>query len=48
MISKLDNGREFNVQADQAQFDKLKEGDRVKVAYRVGKYAGTVWSSEIK
>jgi hypothetical protein len=37
-----------NVQADQACFEKLKEGDRVKVSYRIGKYTGTVWDSEIR
>ena len=47
-VRMIDGGRQFNVQADQAQFDKLKEGDRVKVSYRVGKYTGTVWDSEIR
>ena len=43
----IDDGRTFNVQADQGQFDKLKEGDRVRVRYRIGKYTKTVWSAEI-
>ena len=47
-VRMINDGRQFNVQADQAQFDKLKEGDRVKVAYRIGKYTGTVWDSEIR
>jgi len=47
-VRMIDDGRRFNVQAEKAQFDKLKEGDRVKVSYRIGKYTGTVWDSEIK
>lgn len=47
-VRMIDGGRQFNVQADQARFEKLKEGDRVKVSYRVGKYTGTVWDSEIR
>ena len=47
-VRMIDGGRQFNVQADQAQFDKLREGDRVKVSYRIGKYTGTVWDSEIR
>jgi hypothetical protein len=47
-VRTIDGGRQFNVQADRAQFDKLKEGDRVKVSYRIGKYTGTVWDSEIR
>lgn len=40
--------RIFNVPADQAQFSKLKEGDRVKVKYRIRKYTNSVWSAEIE
>ncbi len=29
-VRMLDDGRTLNVQADQGQFDKLKEGDRVR------------------
>ena len=43
----LDNGRRIQVHADQAQWEKLRENDRVKVTYRVGKYTGTVWGAEI-
>ena len=46
-VRMIDDGRTFNVQADQGQFDKLKEGDRVRVKYRIGKYTKTVWSAEI-
>lgn len=42
------DGRTFNVQTDQAHFGKLKEGDKVRVTYRIGKYTNTVWSAEIK
>jgi hypothetical protein len=47
-VRMIDDGRTFNVQAEQAQFDKLKEGHRVKVRYRIGKYTKTVWGSEIE
>lgn len=47
-VRMIDGGRQFNVQADQARFEKLKEGDRVKVSYRIGKYTGTVWDSEVR
>ena len=47
-VRVINNRRQFNVLASRLQFDKLKEGDRVQVAYRVGKYTGTVWASEIK
>jgi len=40
-------GRSFVVQAKQAQYERLKMGDRLKVRYRKGKYTGTVWSAEI-
>jgi len=46
-VRMIDSGRTFNVQADQRQFDKLKNGDRVHVRYRIGKYTGTVWGAEI-
>ena len=46
-VRMLDNGRRIQVRADQAQWEKLRENDRVKVTYRVGKYTGTVWNAEI-
>ena len=47
-VRMLDNGRRIDVRADRAQWEKLRENDRVKVRYRVGKYTGTVWASEIE
>src|SRR6266436_3531389 len=47
-VRMLDNGRTIQVRADQAQWEKLHESDRVKVTYRVGKYTGTVWGAEIQ
>ena len=44
----LDDGRTFQVPADQAKWEKLRENDRVKVRYRTGKYTGTVWAAEIE
>ncbi len=46
-VRMIADGRRFNVQTDQPKWDKLKEGDRVQVTYRVGKYTDTVWGSEI-
>ena len=47
-VRMINDGRTFNVQADQGQFDKLKEGDRVRVRYQLGKYTKTVWGAEIE
>ena len=47
-VRMLDNGRTFQVPADRAQWEKLRENDRVKVRYRTGKYTGTVWTAEIE
>ncbi|HMH01740.1 MAG TPA: hypothetical protein VK555_10025 [Terriglobales bacterium] len=46
-VRMLDNGRTIQVRADRAQWEKLRENDRVKVTYRAGKYTGTVWDAEI-
>ena len=46
-VEVIDNGRTFNVPADQAEFEKLKPNDRVRVRYHTGKYTGTVWGAEI-
>jgi hypothetical protein len=46
-VRTLDDGRIIQVPADQAQWRKLRENDRVKVRYRTGKYTGTVWAAEI-
>ena len=47
-VRMSDNGRTLNVQAEQGQFDKLKEGDRIQVKYRLGKYTKTVWEAQIE
>ena len=47
-VRMISDARTFNVPSEQAQFNKLKEGDRVKVKYRVGKYTNTVWAAEIQ
>jgi hypothetical protein len=47
-VRMLDNGRTFEVPADQAKWEKLRENDRVKVKYRTGKYTGSVWAAEIE
>ena len=43
-----DDGRTFQVHADQAKWEKLRENDRVKVWYRAGRYTGSVWAAEIE
>jgi len=43
----IHDGRTFNIQTEQGQFDKVKEGNRVQVRYRIGKYTKTVWGAEI-
>ena len=47
-VRTVDDGRIIQVPADQAQWRKLRENDRVKVRYRTGKYTGTVWAAEIE
>ena len=47
-VRMLDNGRTFQVPADQGKWEKLRENDRIKVRYRSGKYTGTVWATEIE
>jgi len=47
-VRMVDNGREFQVPADQAKWEKLRENDRVRVRYRTGQYTGTVWAAEIE
>ena len=46
-VQMVAGGRSFMVQAAQAQYERFKVGDRVKVRYRKGKYTDTVWSAEI-
>ena len=47
-VRMIHDGRTFNVQAEKGQFDKLKEGDRVQVTYRLRKYTKTVWGAQIR
>lgn len=47
-VRMRDNGRTIEVHADQAQWEKLRGNDRVKVRYRTGKYTGTVWAAEME
>jgi hypothetical protein len=46
-LRMLDDGRRIQVHANHAQWERLRENDRVKVTYRAGKYTGTVWGTEI-
>ena len=47
-VRTRDNGRTIQVRADRAQWAKLRQNDRVKLAYRADKYTGTVWDAEIQ
>ena len=47
-IRILDNGQSTTIHSDRAHYDKLKVGDRIKVAYYQGKYTGTVWAADIE
>jgi len=47
-VRMIDDGRTLNVQAEKGRFDKLHEGDRVRVRYQLGKYTKTVWGGEIE
>jgi hypothetical protein len=47
-VRMVENARIIQVHADQAQWQKLRENDRVKVTYRMGKYTGTVWDAAIE
>ena len=47
-VRMVDDGRTFQVPADQTKWEKLRENDRIKVRYRTGKYTGTVWAAEIE
>ena len=47
-VRMVDDGRTFQIPADQTKWEKLRENDRIKVRYRTGKYTGTVWAAEIE
>jgi len=47
-VQIVDNGRWQTLLTDRAHYDKLKVGDRIKIAYYQGKYTGTVWAAEIE
>jgi hypothetical protein len=40
--------KRIDVRIDQARWQALKINDRVHVAYRQGKYTGTVWGSDLE
>ena len=47
-VRMIYDGSTFNVLAEQTQFEKLKEGDQVRVRYKLGKYTKTVWGAQIE
>jgi len=46
-VRMVDGGPQFVVRTERARYDRLKNGDRVKVKYSQGKYTGTVWDAQI-
>jgi hypothetical protein len=47
-VRMVSDNRWIDVPVLKSQFEKLKEGDQVKVVFREGKYTGTVWAAEIR
>jgi hypothetical protein len=47
-VEIADIGLRKLIQSDRSHYDKLKVGDRIKVAYYKGKYTGTVWAADIE
>jgi hypothetical protein len=47
-VQMVADQRWIDVRVDKARWEKLREGDRVKVTYREGKYTGTTYSAEIR
>jgi hypothetical protein len=47
-VQIVDIGLSKLIQTDRAHYDKLKVGDRIKVAYYKGNYTGTVWAADIE
>ena len=48
MMQIEDIGLRKMIQSDHGHYDKLKVGDKIKVAYYKGKYTGTVWAANIE
>jgi hypothetical protein len=46
-VRLVEGGRSITVRAKQAQYNRLKVGDRVKVRYSEGDFSGAVWSAAI-
>lgn len=46
-VEMVANLRKIDVRVEAPEWNSFKEGDRVQIAYREGKYTGTVWSAEI-
>lgn len=47
-VRTSDRGLDLKVYADQAEYERMHIGDRVKIVYRVGKYTGTVWGVDFE
>lgn len=47
-VQMTDDLRRIDVRVDEPRWHQLREGDRVQVSYRIGKYTHTVWSSDLE
>lgn len=47
-VRMVSDRRVVEVRVGEQRWSALKEGERVKVRYKVGKYTGTIWSSELE
>ena len=45
---RMKSGLRANAPVDEAQWNALKPGDRVRAKYAEGKYTGTVWAIDIQ
>ena len=45
---KMKSGMRASAPVDEAQWNALKPGDRVRAKYSQGKYTGTIWAIEIQ
>lgn len=47
-VQMVADRRRVEVRVERERWAALKEGDRVRVRYKVGRYTGTIWDSELE
>ena len=47
-VRMVGDSRLVEVPVEEPRWQRLKEGDRVRVTYRLGKYTGTVWAAKME